>query len=211
MPTEYATQALSNLRDGSLFNWTVIPLFVLVLYVYSVEIERRNWNVLFGGLAFWGMDWFNEIWNSLVFHFSGYAPMWCAPADTAFLILIGLNIEICFMFAVLGIVATKTLPADRNMKVAGLPNRWFAAIAGSILAVIVEIALNAVNALTWEWSWWSMTSPWPIFLVGYIPFLLTAFWVHDMPSVRRKATTVGCILGFDALCLVVFGPILGWI
>lgn len=41
--------------------------------------------------------------------------------------------------------------------------------------------------------------------------LLISCWVHDMASVRRKAVTVGAILGFDALCLIAFGVILGWI
>ena len=66
MPTDSAQQALSILRDGSQFQWHVIPLLLLVLYVYANEIERRNWNVVFAGLALFGMDWFNEIWNALV-------------------------------------------------------------------------------------------------------------------------------------------------
>ena len=74
MPTEAAMEAARILRDGSLFQWYVITLFALVVYVYSVEIERRNWSLVFAGLAFWGMDWFNEIWNALVFHFTNYAP-----------------------------------------------------------------------------------------------------------------------------------------
>jgi hypothetical protein len=56
MMTESATQALSILRDGSLFQWYLIPIFALVVYVYAVEIERRNWNLVFAGLAFWGME-----------------------------------------------------------------------------------------------------------------------------------------------------------
>ena len=110
MPTEAAAQALSILRDGSQFAWYVIPLFALVVYVYAVEYERQNWNLFFAGLAFWGMDWFNEIWNSLVFYFTGHAPVWGAPGQTAYLILIGLNIEICFMFAIAGIAFGKMLP-----------------------------------------------------------------------------------------------------
>jgi len=35
--------------------------------------------------------------------------------------------------------------------------------------------------------------------------------VHDLPSVRRQAITVGALLGFDAACLAVFGAGLGWI
>ncbi len=85
MPTEYAQQALSNLRDTSGFQWYVIPLLVIVLYIYHDQIGRKNYSVVFAGLALWGMDWFNEIWNSLVFHFSGYAPVWAAPGETAYL------------------------------------------------------------------------------------------------------------------------------
>ena len=99
--TEAAQRALEILRDPNQFNWYVISLLAFTFYVYTIEIEKKNWSIVLAGLAFWGMDWFNEIWNSLVFHFTGYAPVWGAPGgNTAFLILIGLNIEIMFMFSV---------------------------------------------------------------------------------------------------------------
>jgi hypothetical protein len=211
MPTESASQALRILRDGSQFQWYVIPLFALVVYVYAAEIERGNWSLVFAGLAYWGMDWFNEIWNGLVFHFTQYAPVWGTPGKTAYLILIGLNIEICFMFAIAGVTFSKMLPRDKKMKVLGLPNRLFFAIAGSIFCVFVEVLLNAVGALTWDYTWWRAGVPWLIFLIGYLPFFLVAFWVFDMESVKQKAITVGSILGFDVVCLVVFGAILNWI
>jgi hypothetical protein len=47
MPAESALQALQILRDPSIFQWYVIPLFALVVYVYAVEIERQNWDLLF--------------------------------------------------------------------------------------------------------------------------------------------------------------------
>ncbi|HUV89918.1 MAG TPA: hypothetical protein VMY80_09715, partial [Anaerolineae bacterium] len=211
MPTESASQALRILRDGSQFQWYVIPLFALVVYVYTVEIERGNWSLVFAGLAYWGMDWFNEIWNGLVFHFTQYAPVWGAPGKTAYLILIGLNIEICFMFAIAGVTFSKMLPRDKKAKVLGLPNRLFFAITGSIFCVFVEVLLNAVGALTWDYAWWRAGVPWLIFLIGYLPFFLVAFWVFDMESVKQKVITVGSILGFDLVCLVVFGAILNWI
>jgi hypothetical protein len=130
-----------------MFQWYVITLFGLVVYVYAVEIERQNWSLVFAGLAFWGMDWFNEIWNGLVFHFTQYAPVWGAPGSTAYLILIGLNIEICFMFAIAGITFAKMLPADKKLKILGLPNRLVFAIAGSIFCVFVEVLLNQASAL----------------------------------------------------------------
>ncbi len=211
MPTEASQQALQILRDGSQFQWYVIPLFALIIYVYAVEIERKNWNLVFAGLAFWGMDWFNEIWNALVFHFTQYAPVWGAPGDTAFLLLIGLNIEICFMFSIAGIAFGKMLPADKSARIFGLPNRVVLAVFGAAFCVFVEVLLNAVNALTWDYSWWSARAPWLIFLIGYLPFLGVSFWVHDMKSVRSKAITVGVIFAVDIGSLLVFGTILGWI
>ena len=211
MPTESASQALAILRDPSTFQWYVITLFAIIVYVYAVEVERHNWNLVFAGLAFWGMDWFNEIWNGLVFHFTNYAPVWGAPGDTAFLLLIGLNIEICFMFAIAGVTFSKMLPPDKSLKILGLPNRLFFAIAGSIFCVFVEVILNLAGALTWDYGWWSAGAPWLIFLIGYLPFFLVSFWVFDMPTQRQKAITVGTILGFDAVCLVLFVGILQWI
>ena len=209
--TESAQQALSILRDGSQFQWYVIPLFALVVYVYANEIERRNWSLVFAGLAFWGMDWFNEIWNALVFHFTQYAPVWGAPGKTAYIILIGLNIEICFMFAIAGIAFSKLLPKDKKLKIIGIPNRILMAIIGSIFCVFVEVLLNSVGALTWDYPWWNAGVPYLIFFIGYLPFFLVAFWVFDMESVKKKLITVGSILGFDAICLIVFAGILNWI
>jgi hypothetical protein len=40
--TQAAQEALKILRVGSIFQWYVIPLFALVVYVYANEIERRN-------------------------------------------------------------------------------------------------------------------------------------------------------------------------
>jgi hypothetical protein len=211
MPTQSALQALAILRNPSTFQWYVIPLFALIVYVYTVEVERRNWSLVFAGLAFWGMDWFNEIWNGLVFHFTNYAPVWGAPGQTAFLLLIGLNIEICFMFAIAGIAFSKLLPTDKHLRILGIPNRLLFAITGSIFCVIVELLLNGAGALAWEYPWWNVGAPWLIFLIGYLPFFLVAFWVFDMPTVRQKAITVGSILGFDLICLVLFVGVLGWI
>jgi len=211
LPSRSAEQALQILRDGSQFQWYVIPLLALVVYVYAQEVQKRDWSTVMAGLAFWGMDWFNEIWNGLVFHFTGYAPVWGAPGKTAYLILIGLNIEICFMFAIAGITFSKILPADRSLKIGGVPNRLIVAIAGSIFCVLVEYLLNGAGALTWDYAWWNRGAPWLIFLLGYLPFFVVAFWVHDMPRVSTKVAVVGGILGTDAVCLLIFVGLLKWI
>ncbi|MCX6005463.1 MAG: hypothetical protein NT082_07325 [Chloroflexi bacterium] len=207
-----AARALALLRDGSHFQWYIIPLFALVVYVYATEYERKNWSLIMAGLAFWGMDWFNEIWNGLVFHFTGYAPVWGTPGNgSALVILIGLNIEICFMFALSGIAFSKMLPADKKLKIIGIPNRLFFAIAGSIFCVFVECLLNWAGALTWEYTWWNLGAPWLIFFIGYLPFFLMSFWVYDMEKLKSKLTTVGIILGFDLILIIIFMCILKWI
>ena len=211
MQADSALEALAILRDSSQFQWYVIPLFALVVYVYAVEVEHRNWNLVFAGLAFWGMDWFNEIWNSLVFHFTNFAPVWGAPGKTAYLILIGLNIEICFMFAIAGVTFGKMLPADKKVRILGIPNRLLIAIGGSAFCVFVEVVLNAIGVLTWEYGWWNKSAPWLIFLIGYLPFFLVSFWVHDMESMRKKAAAIGLIYGVDIVSILVFGVILSWL
>jgi len=210
-PSQSALETLQVLRDPSLFQWYVIPLFALVVYVYAVEIQRKNWSLVLAGLTFWGMDWFNEIWNGLVFHFTGYAPVWGLAMNSAYIILIGLNIEITFMFFIAGIAFCKILPADRNVKILGMPNRLFHAILGSAFCVFVEILLNKAGALVWEYSWWNTGAPWLIFLLGYFPFFAVSFWVYDMPSMKKKLWTVGTILFGDFACLVLFIGILEWI
>ncbi len=211
MPTKSALQALAILRDPSQFQWFVIPFLLIVLYIYFVEIGKKNWSRVLAGLALWGMDWFNEIWNGLVFHFTNYAPVWGEPSKTAYLILIGLNIETCFMFAIMGIAATYLLPEDKHTKILGMPNRIFFAVGFSITSVIIENVLHAAGALTWDYSWWNVKTPWLIFLIGYLPFFLVSFWVYDMKSVRNKVVTVSALLAFDLVCLVVFGAVLKWI
>ena len=211
MPTESASTALSILRNGSTFQWYVIPFIAFIFYVYTVEVQKMDWNLVLAGLAFWGMDWINEIINSLVFHFTNYAPIWGAPGDTAYLILIGLNIEIMFMFAVSGIIWSKMLLPDRKTKILGVPNRAFIAIAGAAFCVFIEYLLNEIGALTWEYTWWNRGAPWLIFLFGYLTFFVIAFWVFDMEKISSKLKVVGAIWAIVIVSLVVFIPILHWI
>jgi len=209
---ESAQQALALLRDGSHFQWYVIPLLLIVMYVYANEVERKNWSLVLAGLAFWLMDWFNEIWNGLVFNFTGFAPVWGTPDNgSALVLLIGLNIEITFMFAIMGIVMCKMLPSNKNMKILGIPNRWVYAVVGSILAVAIECLLNWVGALTWEYSWWSLGAPWLIWLIGYMPFFVVSFWVFDMTTIKKKLLTVGIIGAVDIISIILFMCIFKWI
>ena len=211
MPTEFAQQAQEILRDHSQFQWYVISLLAIVTYIYSSEMYNKCFNAVFAGLAFWGADSINEIINSIFFHLNGRAPLWATPGDTAYLVLIGLNIEIMFMFSIAGIAWSKVLLPDPETRIMGIPNRWFIALAGSAFCVFVEILLNRIDALTWDWPWWSASAPWLIFLVGYLWFFLIAFWVHDMNDVRRQTQVIGTLWGVVAILVLVFGVGLGWL
>jgi hypothetical protein len=209
--SDFALQALSRLRDGSNFQWYVIPLLAFVFYVYTVEIEKRNWNLVLAGLAFWGADWLNEIINGLVLRFTGYAPIWGEPGPTAYLILVGLNIETMFMFAVAGIIWTKMLHPDKNFKYLGIPNRWAVALGGAAFYVFIEYLLNSANALTWDYAWWNRGTPILIFLFGYLWFFVFAFWIFDMKEFKRKVQVVGALWSVDVIALIIFAGFLKWI
>lgn len=209
----YSESALSILRNPqATMKWYVVPMLLFVMYLYYREAKNKNWNVILGAAALWGMDLFNEIWNSIVFHATGFAPVWGTPmgvGDTALLLLIGYNIEISFMFATLGIVACLQLPEDPRKKILGVNNRVFFAVLLTTLAVIIECFLNYCGLLTWEYAWWSIRCPWLIWLIGYLPFFTMAFVVHDMKTRKNQLITLGIIFGVDVLLLIIFGAI-GW-
>lgn len=82
--TGFTDDALRMLRDGSHFQWGTVTLLGLAIYVYAVEIERQRWDIVLAGLAFWLMDWFNEIVNSAVLHISGRAAIWTVTGSTSY-------------------------------------------------------------------------------------------------------------------------------
>lgn len=209
--TESAAQALTILRDPSQFKWYVIPILTLVVYVYANEAQKKNWNVIFAGLTYFALDIFIEIVNSLIFHFTQYAPAWGTPGATAYLLLIGMNIEIFFMFALVGLVMSKFLPEVKSMKILGIPNRTiFIAFAGAICAAI-ECALNYTGALTWEYPWWNTGPAAIVIFGGYSLFFTISFTVHDMKQRTSQILTVGSLLALDLILIVIFMGALKWI
>lgn len=212
--SEYTRSALTILRQPQLtMKWYVVPLFVIVLYIISKELHDGNYKTVLGGFALWGVDIFNEIWNSMICFSSGWAPVWGTPAgggETGWLLMIGYNVEISMMFLIMGMMACHNLPKDPKKKILGINNRIFMACVLTTTAVIVECFLNYCGVLTWEWSFWQRSCPWVLWLIGYLPFFSAAFLVHDQPTVKASAKIVGIILGVDAL-LIVICSFLGWI
>ncbi|MBN2652652.1 MAG: hypothetical protein JXR63_09725 [Spirochaetales bacterium] len=103
------------MQDPSTLKWYIVPMFLVVLYIFVTELKNKNYNILFGAAAFWLMDVFNETWNSMVYATTGQ-PVWGTTADggSALQILVGYNIEISFMFFVLGVVACKLLKTSTD-------------------------------------------------------------------------------------------------
>jgi hypothetical protein len=209
--TDATNLALLNLRSLDYFQWYLVPIYLLVFYIYFNEIEKKNWNVVLAGLAFWGLEWFLEILNALFLYVHGTSAIWTAPSHSALVITVGLNIEITLMFAFMGIVFAKVLPKNKKMKIMGIPNRVFLAFLNAILCVITEIGLNRWNALIWEYKWWNWYNPILIIIIGYSLYMFFSFWVHDMTSMKKKIAVVSTMYAIDIVCLIVFMGILGWI
>ena len=209
--TQFTLEAERVLRAPGRLEWSTITLLALVVYVYTVEIERANWDAVLTGVAFWLMDWVNEIINALVLHFNGHAALWTVTGTSSFVILIGLNIEISMFFAINGVIFAKLLPADRTERILGIPNRWALAIGLSLVSVGVELLLHADGVFHWYYWWWNVASFPVIVVFGYLTFYVVAFWVHDMDSRARQLRVVGGLAGFVLASGLLFGPVLGWI
>ncbi len=203
---EVTAAALKILRNPATFQWYVIPLLALVVYIYFNEISKRNWKPVAAGLALYSVHWFYEILNALIQHFTGHA-LWTVPTGTAFLLLVGVGVEISLMFSIAGLVFSKILPADPNLKILGLNNRLVLALANAGFFSLFEIFLVQTPTFAWVYPWWGAL---PVFLFVYIPFFLAANYAYDWkPPVQVRF--IGTIFAIDAAMLVVFAGVLRWI
>ena len=207
----FTREAEHVLRAPGLFHWSTVTLLALVVYVYAVEIERRNWDAVLAGLAFWLMDWVNELINALVLHFDGHAALWTVTGTSSYVILIGLNVEISLFFAINGVIFSKLLLPDPRTRILGIPNRWALAVALSLVSVGVELLLHADGVFHWYYWWWNVATFPVIVVLGYLTFYVVAFIVHDMPRRRTQLLTVGLLAALDLVAGLVFGPLLGWL
>jgi len=202
-----ATQtALSILRSGEPFEWYVVSLLALTLYAYVNEISKKNWKVVAGGLALYMVHWSVEIINALIQHFSGHA-LWTVPSGTAFLILVGVGIEISLMFPVIALTMCKLLPENPGQKIWGINNRLLFALVNAALVSIIEIFLAKTPTFVWVYPWWGAV---PVFITVYIPFFVAAFYVYDWkPAAQRRF--LGTLFVLNLTALVLFVGVLGWI
>jgi hypothetical protein len=203
---ELTTQALGILRNVSTFQWYFIPLLAFVVYIYVNEISQKNWGSVAAGLALYSVHWAYEIVNALIQHFSGHA-LWSVPTGTSFLLLVGVSWELSMMFAVAGVIFSKILPKDKNMKILGINNRVVIAVVNAAFFSLFEIFLASTPAFHWVYPWWGAL---PVFITVYVPFFLACNFAYDW-SKKTRIRFIGGIFSFDAIALIVFAGILHWI
>jgi len=203
---ELTQQALAILRSGENFQWYVITLLALVMYVYTNEISKKNWKGIAAGLSLYGTHWFFEIVNALIQKFSGHA-LWTVPTGTSWLLLVGVGIELSLMFSISGLVLSKLLPEDPKAKIFGINNRIFFAVLNAGLFSVIEIFLAKTPAFHWVYSWWGAL---PVFVTVYIPFFVVSFLCYDWKP-KTQRLVIGILFAVDLVMLVVFAGILKWI
>ncbi|MBP8987357.1 MAG: hypothetical protein KBG92_06110 [Spirochaetes bacterium] len=213
--TQATIQALQGLRDLSMIKWYVIPLLAIVFYIYTREMKEArtsgNWNAIFAGLTIFGVDFFNETWNGWVMHLTQRSAVWTTPGDTALRTMVGWNIEIMFMFSIIGIIFYHTL-TGKNIKILGIPEQWFWAIGYSAFCVFVECLLNVGGHLVWEYEYWrlSFKGVWLIFLFGYFHFFFFANIVIGLSTIKKKIIAVGIIYAVPIIMNIIALGFLGW-
>lgn len=213
--TEATRTALSGLRDLSTLKWYIIPILAIIFYIYYKEINKahrtKNWDVIFAGLTVFGLDFFNESWNGWVLALTGRSAVWTAPGETALRTTVGWNIEIMFMFSILGIVYYYSLSEKQDKKILGINEKWFNGIVFSIICVFVECVLNKAGLLIWEYPFWRRTfaGVWLIFLIGYFIFFAGAAIILSLKKTKSKVCMVTVIYAVPIIMNIV-AACLGW-
>lgn len=78
---EATDQALAILRSWENFQWYVVFMIVVVMFIYFSEIQKKNWRGIAAGMSLYMVHWFVEIINSLFQVFTGHA-LWTIPTGT---------------------------------------------------------------------------------------------------------------------------------
>lgn len=198
-------------RSTENFNWTFIFILAVVFYIYWNEIRRKNWDVVYAGLALYGVHWLYEICNAVIGHFSGY-PLWSVSnQSTTFILLIGVCWELSMMFSIAGMISFKMLPEDRSKRYfskdgkGGISCKLLSALEVALLFALVEsfLAGTSNNSFIWVYKWWGVL---PVFITTYIPFFLAANYVPDMEPKKRKTFLI-TLWSLVAVLLVVLIPL----
>ena len=164
-----------TVRSTENFNWTFIFILAVVFYVYWSEMHKKEYKVVFAGLALYGVHWLYEIMNAIIAKASGY-PLWAVSNQSStFVLLIGVSWELSMMFSIAGIISFKMLPQDRTKryfargKFKGIDCKLVGALSMALLFALFESFLAATTngSFIWVYKWWGVI---PVFFTTYIPF-----------------------------------------
>ena len=181
-----------QVRSTDNFNWTFIFILAVVFYVYWSEMHKKNYDIVFAGLALYGVHWLYEIMNAIIAKASGY-PLWAVSNNSStFILLIGVSWELSMMFSIAGIISFKMMPQDRTKryfargKFKGISCKLMVALEMALLFALFESFLAATGGGTkfiWVYKWWGVL---PVFITTYIPFFLASNYVPDMKPKYRN-------------------------
>ena len=173
------------------FNWTFIFILAVVFYVYWSEIHKKNKEIVFAGLALYGVHWLYEIANAVIAKIFGY-PLWAVSNEsTTFILLIGVCWELSMMFSLAGIISFKMLPQDRTKRYfakngrRGISCKLVGALEMALLFALFEsfLAGTSNRSFIWVYKWWGVL---PVFITTYIPFFLASNYVPDMEPKKLR-------------------------
>lgn len=200
-----------QVRSTANFNWTFIFILAVVFYVYWSEINKKNYKVVYAGLALYGVHWLYEIANAVIGHFAGY-PLWSVSNEsTTFILLIGVCWELSMMFSLAGIISYKMMPDDKDKRYfakngkKGISCKLVVALEMALLFALFEsfLAGTSNNSFIWVYKWWGVI---PVFITTYVPFFLASNYVPEMAPKKRKAFLIG-EWALAAILLVVLIPL----
>ena len=200
-----------QVRSTDNFNWTFIFILAVVFYVYWSEMHKKNYDMIFAGLALYGVHWLYEIGNAVIAHFAGY-PLWAVSNEsTTFILLIGVCWELSMMFSIAGMISLKMLPKDRSTRYfakngkKGIDCRLAGAISMALLFALVEsfLAGTSNHSFIWVYKWWGVL---PVFITTYIPFFLASNYVPDMKPAKRKSFLI-IVWSLVAVLLITLIPL----
>ncbi len=146
-----------KVRSTENFNWTFIFILAVVFYVYWSEIHKKNKEVVFAGLALYGVHWLYEIANAVIAKVFGY-PLWAVSNEsTTFILLIGVCWELSMMFSLAGIISFKMMPQDRTKRYfakngrKGISCKLVGALEMALLFALFESFLTGTSNHSFIW------------------------------------------------------------
>jgi hypothetical protein len=101
----------------------------------------------------------------------------------------------------------RAIPYDLERRILGINNRLLFAIGNAAFFSVFEIFLVKTPAFAWVYPWWGAI---PVFITMYIPFFVVAFTCYDWPP-RTQTRVIGSLFAINAVMLVIFAGVLGWI